>query len=98
MFKLTPTFLKYLESQEIDLFKLDENERKNKYSEFKTFKKLERKTKVDNYNKLYYQKNKDIYFKDYYKSNFDSIAEKSKIRYKNKTSKPTDTESEAKEE
>ena len=98
MFKLTPIFLKYLESREIDLFKLDENERINKYSEFQTFKKLERKTKVDNYNKLYYQKNKDNYFKDYYKSNFDSIAEKSKIRYKNKTSKPTDTESEAKEE
>ena len=98
MVKLTPTFLKYLESQEVELFKLDENERINKYSEFKNFKKLERKAKVDNYNKLYYQKNKDIYFKDYYKSNFDSIAEKSKIRYKNKTSKPTDTESEAKEE
>ena len=56
MFKLTGTFLKYLESREIDLFKLDENERTNKYSEFKNFKKLERKTKVDNYNKLYYQK------------------------------------------
>ena len=98
MVKLTPIFLKYLESQEIDLFKLDGDERKNKYNDFQTFKKLERKTKVDNYNKLYYQKNKDIYFKDYYKSNFDSIAEKSKIRYKNKTSKPTDTELEAKEE
>ena len=98
MFKLTGTFLKYLESQEVDLFKLDENERKNKYNDFQTFKKLERKTKVDNYNKLYYQKNKNNYFKDYYKSNFDSIAEKSKIRYKNKTSKPTDTESETKEE
>ena len=98
MFKLTPIFLKYLESREIDLFKLDENERTTKYSEFQTFKKLERKAKVDNYNKLYYQKNKNNYFKDYYKSNFDSIAEKSKIRYKNKTSKPTDTESEAKEE
>ena len=98
MFKLTGTFLKYLESQEIDLFKLDELERTTKYNEFKNFKKLERKTKVDNYNKLYYQKNKNNYFKDYFKSNFDSIAEKSKIRYKNKTSKPTDTESEAKEE
>ena len=98
MFKLTGTFLKYLESQEIDLFKLDELERTTKYNEFQTFKKLERKTKVDNYNKLYYQTNKDNYFKDYYKSNFDTIAEKSKIRYKNKTSKPTDTELETKEE
>ena len=98
MVKLTPTFLKYLESREIDLFKLDGDERTNKYNEFKYFKKLESKTKVDNYNKLYYQKNKENYFKNYYKTNFDSIAEKSKIRYKNKTSKPTDTELEAKEE
>jgi hypothetical protein len=36
------------------------------------------------YNTIYYQKNKDKYFKNYYETNFDSIAEKSRIRYKTK--------------
>lgn len=84
MDNLKPEILRYFKINNIDIFKLSEQERNDKINEFKTMKRDKLLQKMRAYNKMYYQQKKDTYFKTYYENNFNSIAEKSKIRYKNK--------------
>jgi len=83
MDKISPSILRYFKTNNIDIFKLSEEER-NKIKEYQSIKREKLRTKMNAYNTIYYQKNKDKYFKNYYETNCDSIAEKSRIRYKTK--------------
>jgi len=84
MDKISPSILRYFKTNNIDIFKLSEEERNNKIKEYQSIKREKLRKKMNAYNTIYYQKNKDKYFKNYYETNFDSIAEKSRIRYKTK--------------
>ena len=87
MDKISPSILRYFKENNIDLFKLSEEERNNKINDFKNLKREKLREKINTYNKNYYKLKKETYFKTYYETNFDTISEKSRIRYKTKKDK-----------
>jgi hypothetical protein len=89
MDKLRPAILKKFKNNNINIFKISEEELNKYINDFEEEIKLKYKERMDKYNKLYYEKNREKInhknkekYKEYYISHKDDVIKKVKNRQK----------------